>query len=449
MIDKLSATTEGRERPGDVPRSLQRVVTWCDRLLNGRRLRVYPIFMLVIGIVFYAASNAAGHPPFDAFGHPVAVDLSSHLTGGRLILDGKAQQLYDVKTQWAVQQRMLGGGHPEFLDLFISPPFVALVYLPLSALPYEQAAALWTALTVLLLIVDLRLIWPLVPNLHHHGFSFVLIVALSSWPVIELIADGQDSALMWLFLVGGLRLLLAGRDTLAGGVLGLGAAKPQLFLLIPVFLVLQRRWRALAAWLAVAIVLGMLSAALVTTDGIRPYVELLTSKQLHQGIAQSQNFKMLTLLALCQTVLGGPAESAATPATIGIDLAVLGLFLRSAYRPSTSMSHFTLVYGMSILAGSLVSPHFLVYDGVTLFLPALLLLDRMPDRASVRLSLAAAYVLTWTAALRSAAFGHMPWPISLLAAPWTVLSVAALLLIYHQVLSTRCRCEVVRDPTDQ
>lgn len=421
---------------------LKRVESRGAALLTGRRLQVYPMFMLIIGVVFYAASVATGRPPFDVFGRPVAVDLSAHLTGARIILGGDFWELYNVDTQWSVQQSMLGGGHPEFLDLFVSPPFVAAIYAPLAALAYPLAAAVWTVFTIALLIVDLLLIWPLVPNLHRHAFPLVLLVVLSSWPAIELIADGQDSALTLLFLTVGLRALLASRPTMAGSVLGLGAIKPQLFLLIPVFLALQRQWRALGAWVATNVLLGAASIALVSPTGIQSYLALLTSREVDEVAVRPLGFKMLTLLAFCRAVLGSRGAPAASLLAIAFGIVLIALYLGCARHPETRAARVKLIYGMAILAGSLVNPHVFIYDGVVLVLPALLLLDHRPEAPSVRLALAAAYALTWTAALRGTLFRAAPWPLSILAAPWAVLALIWLLLIYHRALSTRVETPV-------
>src|SRR5205807_5742550 len=111
------------------------------------------------------------------------------------------------------------------------------------ALPYVVAAGCWIALSVVMLLASLQLLWPLIPSLHTFGRARVFMIALSAEPVLELLGDGQDSAVALLIAVGGLRLLLAKRDLLGGVVIGLGVFKPQLFLLLPVVLALERRWK--------------------------------------------------------------------------------------------------------------------------------------------------------------------------------------------------------------
>ena len=419
---------------GAIGKRLDRLVVAADARLTLRRAQVYPIFMLAVGAGFYLGALALGHPPFDVFGHPIAIDLSNRLTAGTMVLHGDVGGLYDVKRQVEVQRALLGGQHPEFLDVYISPPFVAYVYAPLAALPYEVAAALWTMLTIGLLIVDLRLLWPLVANLHRYRFRAVLLIVFSSWPVIELLADGQDAAVSLLVLLGGLHLLRARRDLTAGALLGLGAFKPQLFLLIPLLLLLQRRWRALTGWLAVSMVLLAASALLLGPAGIHSYVVLITSTTFRQAIFATLGWKMQSVLAFVSALVGSPSGLAVTAIWAGVDAVLLVAFVRTARRVREGVHELELLYALAVLTGAMVSPYFFMYDCVILVRPALLLLNHAPSRPASRLSLAAAYILTWTAPLRYLVFGRLPGPLPIVAAPWAVVALLALLWSGYQLI---------------
>ncbi len=404
-----------------------------DALLTPRRMQVYPACLLSIGLVLCIASIAAGTMPFDVFGHPIAIDLSNRLTTGSMVLNGDVQHLYDLRRQIAVQKTILGGNHPEFLDVFISPPFVAYAYAPLAALPYVAAAVAWTALTVALLILDAHLLWPLVPSLQQHRFRTVLVVLLSSWPVLELIADGQDSAVSLLILIVGLRLLLAGKDVSAGAVLGLGLFKPQLYLLMPLLLLLQRRWGALVSWLLVGTMLTVTSIAAVGFDGLQSYTRLITSDALHQAILGTLNWKMQSLISLNEALIGHRSTAMVAGVTLAMDLLPIWFFAQAARSVANNRQSFILLYALAIVAGAIVSPYFFMYDCVILFLPALAFLGACPEDQSVRVSLVLAYVLTWSAPIRYLVFGHLPVPLSLVGAPWTVLSFVLLLVAGYRL----------------
>jgi uncharacterized membrane protein YfcA len=135
---------------------------------------------------------------------------------------------------------------------------------------------------------------------------------------------------------------------------------------------------------------------------------------------------MQSLLSLNEALFGGGVANLATPVTLCIDAVVVVAFARTAIQPCVGQRRFTLLYALAVLVGSVISPYFFMYDCVILCLPALVFLDGAPRDRAVRLSIAAAYLLTWTAPLRYFTFGHLPWPLPVIAAPWTVVPLIAL-----------------------
>ncbi len=390
--------------------------------LTVRRVRVDAFISILAAIAILALTYLGGDAPFDAFGHPFAVDLTAHLAGGRIARDGDLGHLYDVGRQLAAERDLLGGRHPEFLDLFVSPPFTAFIYLPLANRPYLIAAAAWTALTVSLLLASLWLLWPLLPRLHRFGFGLVAVVVFSAWPTIEVIAAGQDSAFALLLLALGLRLLVDRRDLLAGAVLGVGVFKPTLFLLIPLVLLLERRPRALVTCLSVGSTLGVISIGLVGLTGLQADASLLSSEFWHHANALNW-WKMQSVPALVQIGVDGLPTAALTAIAVicGHLLLLNGPF---AIAPARRDPRFG--FGLAILITALVSPHFFIYDCVVLLIPALLLVDANPNSSSIRVVLLAGWIATWSAALRFLVFGALPFPFWLLASPPLPLIIALL-----------------------
>lgn len=429
-VTRLTSWTQ-RIAIGSVFRLVAGKLLATDALLTPRRVRHYPLLALAITVFGYTIAIAAGHPPFDAFGQAIAVDFSAHVTGGRMALDGNLRHLYDIAQQRAVQGQVLGSAPDDSIDLYLSPPFVAYLYAPFAALPYLVGAATWTALSVALLALSVYLLWPVVPRLHRHGFGLVLLLAFATPPALDLLGSEQDTAISLFLLAAGLRLLLADRELAAGAVLGLGLFKPQLFILMPVLLVAQRRWRALASWSAVALVLTGASLALVGPDGARAYVRLLTSDVYRQGIAADLSWKMLSLPAFVRSLFQGfalpaPALNLLSAMALGAGGVLLGAIARLPRREPDQRG-LALLYALAVLITAAASPHFFLYDATLLLLPALILLDAFPASAAIRVSLAAGYVLTWITPLVHLLFGNAPWPLAVLAAPWAVLPLLVLL----------------------
>jgi hypothetical protein len=141
----------------------------------------------------------------------------------------------------------------------IHPPFDAVLFAPLTLLPYDVAVLVWSMLSSLLylgigatVLRQLRL--PLAP----HWRLLLLGLGLCWYPFQAHIALGQLSLLVVATLIGCWALLRQRRDALAGVLLGLAClikVYPGVLLL---YLLLRRRWRAASS----AVVTGLAGLAL-------------------------------------------------------------------------------------------------------------------------------------------------------------------------------------------
>lgn len=421
--------------PGRAPSGglLAGAIGAADRWLTPRRIRLYCMALLLSSVLAAGAAAFLGDPPFDAFDRPIGADFVAQTTAGRIAAAGRIAELYDPALQRSVQQAMLGPGHERYLNLFLMPPFAAYLYAPFAALPYLAAVALWTVLSIGLVLASLAWLWPLVPGLHRISFGTVVLVAFSTQPVIELLGDAQDAALSLALLAGALRLLIAGRDAAAGALLGLGVFKPQIFILFPWLLLVERRWRGFLAWAVTALGLAAVSFLMVGGPGVRAYLGLLESDLYRLGIAEGLRWKMQSLPALASALLPPGRALLGSPSLlrdlvpVGAAAATLLAVLRGG-RAASDASPASIVrpYALAVLFSACANPHFLLYDCTVLLLPALVLLNAAPADPELRTCLLALYVLLWTAPMRYALFGGLPWPLSLPAAPWAAAALVAL-----------------------
>ena len=397
--------------------------------LTARTVRLVAATFLAAAVVTYAGTVLRGTPPNDAFGRPLAQDFLAHATAGTIAASGRLASVYDVGVQREVQQTLLGPGHADHLNLYLSPPFVAFLYAPFAALPLLVGMVAWVAISAALIVASLTWLWPMVPRLESGGLGLALLVTLSAQPTIELLESGQDSALSLALLAAGLRSLWSRRDGTAGALLGLGVFKPQLFVLFPVLFLAARRWRALAAWLTVAAGLTLVSLACVGEPGVRDYWALLESATYREGIASALRWKMQSIPALVAAVL--PPRLAGFGVTGDIVLQAIAaalLFVAVRRSPAVGVQKepIALAFALTVLLTTAANPHFFVYDCVVLVIPALVLLNRAPNARDLHAALAALYLLWWTGPLRQTLFGEMPWPLTLGAAPWAALVIGAL-----------------------
>lgn len=381
------------------------VIRRLDPLITSRRIKIYPVFLLLlmIGISLYPVFT--GHPPYNSYHEPDGGDYTAMVTGGGIVLKGMSRLLYDVNTQWRVQRSFLGPNARPYLVPFDMPPPSALLFVPYATLPYLVGAAFWAVTSALMIAASIRLVWPLLPNVRRFGFGRVLLISFSTMPAIRLLNGGQDSAVVLLVLAAGLRLLSKRRDSAAGAVLALGVFKPQLILLAPLLLLLQRRWRALGAFIAVTGALAVLAVVLVGPAGLSDFLAALRREATHSSSALGENvisYRMFTLFgvdALVRGLLPSPLSLLLTVVIAGAGGALLLWWARVALRPASDGSRFCLQFAGMIVVQVLVNPHLLDYDAVILLIPALVLLDHARTSPGLRVLLAAVYVLSWTYAL--------------------------------------------------
>jgi hypothetical protein len=399
------------------------VAAYVDGLLTPARVRIAAWVVVALCVVAATLNVALGHLPETAIGTVFQPDWFAHWTGGRLLLEGRASDLYDPAVQQALQDSVTGG-RPD-LAWFVSPPAAALLYLPFAALPYIASGVLWTVVTVALLAASAVLLRPLLPTYTDAQWRLTLLVVVASQPILELVGGGQDSALLLLIWVAGLRLLDSGRDPAAGAVLALGLVKPQLFVLVPLVLLVQRRWSALAAWAVAALGVVGLSLAAAGPQGVVDWLDALTSERYHEVVQVGQSWMMhgipSALVSLVPPAWGSVAQ--ALGLALGVVL-VVALLLAVRRAPSAGVG---AVWALVALTTVLVTPHVLSYD-LVLVLPAVLHLLQPPSTRTTRLSVLAAYLLTWTAWPRHELGTAVPW-LGWIGVSWAVIP---LLLLWRE-----------------
>ena len=382
-----------------------RALTRCDALLTRERLTVYPILLLSVWLVMYVivALRAPHWVPLP--------DFVARWTGGRLLIEGQAGALYDPGVQSELQRTELG---TSALSYFVSPPFVALAMVPFALLPYAVAAALWTVLSVGALLYGLLLLKPLAPEVIHRHWGRTLALAAAFYATLELLGAGQDTAFILLAVCVAVRLMLAGRDGLAGAALGLGLAKPQLIFMMPLLLLVQRRWRSLLCFVAVCTVLLSVSVWVVGVEGMANWLTLPTTPLYSSQVQQGQAWKAVSISAFI-TGLAPPSVGGWWPALASlIGLAACYPALRAVNRRKPEP---LVTWSLILFSTAIASPHFMLYD-LVLLVPALWGLAETSWRPTTRGLLAVVFVAAWLVAPLHTVTSQLGWPLSALGTAW-------------------------------
>ena len=351
------------------------------RLLGSGRGRYGVLLAAAIGAAVWIAwlvSLATGPGLLDRAGNVKGGDFVLFYAAGKIVAAHQTDHLYDPDLQEQIEHGLTGersGRHG-----LINPPFFALLFVPLAALPYLPAFALWSALGIALLMGTLRLVGRL------DAAPWVLAFV----PVWAAISYGQNSLLSLFILAAVYVLLRHGHDRIAGAVLGCLLYKPQLVVLLAALLLLDRRWRALAGLGATAVLLAAVALAL-SVPATLAYLALGRSFATMLGERGFPTAKMHSLYSFFVLLLPGHLSAAAALALVS-SLAVLALVrLRQPPYAADTLDRW---YAAAIWGTVLVSPHVPLYDLSLLVLPALLVRPGTQDEATWRGGIAAVWAAT-------------------------------------------------------
>jgi Glycosyltransferase family 87 len=278
-------------------------------------------------------------------------DFLNIYTGASLALDGKFATMHDVDVQLERERKFVPS--TDVLRPFVRPSFYALLLAPLALIPFAEAFWVWMAVQSALLIGCWA--W----GFRRFGTN-ALVFAAFSLPGPLGVASGQDCVILLVLFIIAFELTDRGKLAAGGAVLALMLIKFHLILLWPVALVLQKRWKMLAGFCAMAAAEACVSLALGGTGGVRTYIALLRNKNLDR-LSPSKEL-MICFQGLTENL------GIQSPVVIGAIIGVIFLiFVFAVYKaPLWKM------FAVTAVASILVAPHVYGYDATLLLLPFLL-----------------------------------------------------------------------------
>ena len=307
--------------------------------------------------LWLSAAAIAGYLP--ALGAPLRhwFDFAAFYTGGRLVFQ---PSLLDPLTVVLLQVQQ---GLPP--TPFVSPPFLAIVYAPLTALPYDLAALVQIAVMAAALVAG-TLLWAGALGLPRR---WALLGALAWGPASASVASGQVDTLALLLSGAAVRLLADGRRPAAGLAIALLAFKPQLTFGAGLGALRDLGRSGVATMLAGGAVLYGLAAAAVGGDLAWPgrWLATMQSYSTADFAANGWQASSPVSLGLRAAIAAGDAlvASACVALGIGVAVGVSWWALRHWSPPSAAAK-----IAMWTAIGLVLSPHLWVYDA-TLLLPAI------------------------------------------------------------------------------
>lgn len=319
-------------------------------------------------------------------------DFLNLYTGASLALDGNFARMHSPQVQLERERRFVPG--LRVLIPFNRLPFYALLLAPLALLSFGLAFWVWIGLQSVLLFGCW--VWAF----RRWGPDALIFGALYL-PSALGIASGQDCVVILALLIATFSLAEQGNDFAGGATLGLCLVKFHLFLLWPLALAIQKRWRMLFSAAAMVAVELLVSLWLSGPAGLVNYYQLLRRTDLDHLDSPEL---MINLQALALNLAGDKLWIRGLLVLMTVVLVAAACWRAPLWRWFAATS-----------AGSLlVPPHVYGYDAATLMLSIWLVIFFSVDRWK---RLAATLICT-----------PLPFLMTLAGTPWAAATPLALLL---------------------
>ncbi|MBC7258332.1 MAG: DUF2029 domain-containing protein [Chloroflexi bacterium] len=267
---------------------------------------------------------------------------------------------------------------------YANPPLLAILTVPLTYLPYDVAAAIWTGLTTLFLLGACAAILAAIGRLDWTGAVVALVLLYGYYPATVCLRLGQVEILLFLLIALAFLALKRGRDEWAGAALGFATAIKFFPGALILFLAWKRKWKAAAWGLGIGAVVLAASILIAGPENFAAYTE---AWGVYAGGAfsafplnQSLNGFFSRLFrpnVFWPTLRGLELPGLATGLWLG-GAAVLGAALAWLTRKGTDARdrRFDMEFSAAILVLLLAQPHSQVYAFVWALLPLIVVACR-------------------------------------------------------------------------
>ena len=336
------------------------------RYLPDLLLGILPILVgiqLLGWITFFPGALLHGH-----------ADFRQLYAAGYMVRTGHAGELYDIRAQQQFQDVLVG--NDERALPFIRPAYQALLFVPLSLLPYRTAYLAFLAVNLVLLAMAFWILRPNMGNLSRVWQFLPVFVFLVFYPIALALMQGQDSILLVVLLAAALVSLEQGHERRAGILVGLGLFKMQIVIPIALLFLLWRRWRFFAGFALSACLVSLISLWVVGFARTTSYARSLFS--VGTGLAAAHQFPlrvsiMANLRGLIFGLLGTRLPAFWIQAlTIAASIFVM-LWVALAV-PGKHRTADALV--LAITTSLIVSYYLFIHDLSVLLIPIVITLDR-------------------------------------------------------------------------
>jgi cyclic lactone autoinducer peptide len=208
----------------------------------------------------------------DVFHGVYGEDWMVYFNAARLYFEGHTALLYDGVRATAILNARLSAwlAHPLPLHPWLYPPYALLLILPFGVLPFAVAGVLFLSLGF---AAAVGATWRFAATGTERAIHAVSLLLCPATAVT--VCLGQNTFVTCALLLAGFGTLRR-RPIAAGLLFGAATYKPQLWLLVPVALIADRRWKALVVAAITSLALAAISVMLFGLGPWHAWIALMT-----------------------------------------------------------------------------------------------------------------------------------------------------------------------------
>jgi alpha-1,2-mannosyltransferase len=283
------------------------------------------------------------------------------------------------------------------------PPTFVMCFEPLTLLAPRPGFYVWTAINALSFLLALFLLLRWTPGIGRDAKLAIAAIAILFPPVADHLIWGQNKMLVLLMFVLMLRWMERGKDGAAGLILALASLLRAFPLLLVGYLILMKRWRAVAYTMVGLAVGGLITLALAGAGSTLSFIlaPSYLTEQWREALPGN--------IALDPTVarmywyffglhLGTTLEWARKATSLAAELALLGFTVKATLSRPWDDDPDGRLFALWIMAAILVSPTSWFYYLVLLAIPMVKLSAAAANERTSRRALwagVASYTLAW------------------------------------------------------
>lgn len=281
---------------------------------------------------------------------------------------------------------------PDIEDIYTPhPPTTALALLPIAHLSHDDARLIWIYVNLVLVIGAVAWI------IHREQFSYftafiALLISLTFQPLLANFEFGQMYGVLFVALTAIWYSYQKGHDRIAGILLGIILIMKTAGILLPLFFLIQRRWKTLLWCILTISIIGIMSIPIVGLEAWVRFFEILPeySQRPSFAVTAYQSIPGYFKHHFAYHTFWNPNPTVDFPLlgtvlSTGCLLLILCITLLKTRFWVTRSSFLTvhdlqpkILFGALITLNGLISPVTLDYHYALLLLPILLLLQYLP-----------------------------------------------------------------------